>query len=205
MKNKIIEMLLAGVSYNKICQVLGVSKSTVAYHANMQGISKGKKFERGTYDWKQIQQEYDSGLCNRELSIKLNIPTRVIREAIKDGRLIVDHYRKCKDPTIMDKIPSEVLFKENSNHDSSVARKYVIKYNLLPYYCSNQSCMLFNVSPVWCGNVISLHLDHINGNNRDHRLLNLRWLCPNCHSQTPTYAGKNKKKLVPLVGVEPTT
>lgn len=44
----------------------------------------------------------------------------------------------------------------------------------------------------WLGKKISLHLDHINGINNDHRLENLRLLCPNCHSQTSTYAGKNK-------------
>ena len=44
----------------------------------------------------------------------------------------------------------------------------------------------------WCGQPLALHLDHINGVRDDHRLSNLRLLCPNCHSQTPTYAGRNK-------------
>ena len=35
-------------------------------------------------------------------------------------------------------------------------------------------------------------MDHINGDNTDNRLGNLRYLCPNCHSQTDTYKGRNK-------------
>lgn len=41
---------------------------------------------------------------------------------------------------------------------------------------------------------MALQLDHINGVFNDHRLENLRFLCPNCHAITETYCGKNIKK-----------
>lgn len=44
----------------------------------------------------------------------------------------------------------------------------------------------------WCGKVIPLVLDHINGNSDDWSTVNLRMICPNCDAQTDTYKGKNK-------------
>lgn len=41
---------------------------------------------------------------------------------------------------------------------------------------------------------IVFELDHIDGNRNNNNLSNLRMLCPNCHSQTSTYKGKNKGK-----------
>ncbi len=45
----------------------------------------------------------------------------------------------------------------------------------------------------WQGKPISVELEHKNGDRFDNRLENLTFLCPNCHSQTPTYAAKKRK------------
>jgi len=65
-------------------------------------------------------------------------------------------------------------------------RKQIIQNKLIEYKC--EKCQIYT----WEGQKLSLHLDHINGKNWDHRLENLRFLCPNCHSQTNNYTGRNK-------------
>lgn len=44
----------------------------------------------------------------------------------------------------------------------------------------------------WLGQPLSLHLHHVNGDPHDNRLENLQILCPNCHSQTDTFGGRNR-------------
>jgi hypothetical protein len=66
-------------------------------------------------------------------------------------------------------------------------KKRLVREGVLAY-----ECKVCGISE-WKGSKLSLELDHIDGNSRDHRLENLRLLCPNCHSQTPTFRGRNIK------------
>lgn len=90
------------------------------------------------------------------------------------------------------KIPLEKILVENSSYSRDALKIRLVKEGLLDYKCSE--CGLIE----WNGKPLSLQLDHKNGVHNDNRLFNLRFLCPNCHSQTKNFAGKASRKRVKL-------
>lgn len=77
-----------------------------------------------------------------------------------------------------------------SNYQGSVKiRKYIRCYKLI-----DEKCIECNLSTIWNNKPITLEIDHIDGDSQNNLLSNLRWLCPNCHSQTNTFRGRNQRK-----------
>ncbi len=77
--------------------------------------------------------------------------------------------------------------------NSSYLNRGRLKIRLISAGLLKNKCAKCGSPPEWQGNPLVLVLDHINGVNNDNRLENLRLLCPNCNSQTATFAGRNRK------------
>ena len=80
----------------------------------------------------------------------------------------------------------DILIENSPYHNIYRLKLRLLKEHLLEYKCG-----ICGNKGEWNGFPLTLQLDHINGIHTDHRLENLRFLCPNCHSQTETFSGKN--------------
>jgi 5-methylcytosine-specific restriction endonuclease McrA len=85
------------------------------------------------------------------------------------------------------KIPlNEILEGKHPSYQTLKLKKRMIKDGIKENKC--EICGIVE----WNSNPLAMQLDHIDGNSHNHKLENLRLTCPNCHSQTETYCGKNK-------------
>jgi predicted RNA-binding Zn-ribbon protein involved in translation (DUF1610 family) len=117
---------------------------------------------------------------------------RFVHREIARLRLDVSHWKGQAHGTTGGRprlVAADVLVR-NSRHSTAAAKRIVLRNTLREYKCAECGS-----GPVWQGKDLVLRLDHRNGIRNDHRLRNLRFLCPNCDSQTATFCGRNNRRL----------
>lgn len=88
--------------------------------------------------------------------------------------------------TANNKIPTVKLLQKNVRYQS-----HKLKIRLYNEGYKVPKCEICGWAKHTLDGRIPVELDHINGDNTDNRLENLRILCPNCHSLQLTHRGKN--------------
>ena len=82
----------------------------------------------------------------------------------------------------------DILVKDSTYKNATKLKNRLIEEGIKEYKC--ERCK----NTEWEGMPIPLQIHHMNGVHNDNRLENIQLLCPNCHSLTDTYAGKNANR-----------
>jgi Zn finger protein HypA/HybF involved in hydrogenase expression len=80
----------------------------------------------------------------------------------------------------------ELILKDDNSLPSNAYKKFLIE----EYGAKCMECGWDKINP--STNKCPIELEHIDGNSSNNHLNNLKLICPNCHSLTPTYKGLNR-------------
>lgn len=140
----------------------------------LRSVQKPFRDRRRKYDWAEIQRYHDEGHTARKCCERFGCNLATWWKARERGEL--------KTRPLGWEI--EKLLKVGKSRRN-------IKQRLLGAGILQNRCDICGISD-WLDQPLSIQIDHINGIRNDNRLTNLRMLCPNCHSQTETFASRNK-------------
>ena len=127
----------------------------------------------------------------REVCLKSGIVAttgnyNTLKRIIKENDIDITHFKRQNGNK---KAPQDIEFYLSKN---STISSYKLKNKLLKKGIKEKKCENCGLTE-WMGKPLKLELHHINGDNTDNRIENLQILCPNCHSYTDNYGGKNQK------------
>ena len=161
-----------GLTGRQIAKRLGITPPTVCYYLRRLGVPAQRQ---GRYDWAAVQRFYDEGHSARECIARFGLSHQTWHAAMVRGAIRTRPHG----------MPIEMLL-------SGVRNRTNIKRRLIRAGLKTNRCEHCGISE-WRGAPISLALHHVNGIGSDNRLENLELLCPNCHSQTENFAGRNRR------------
>jgi len=147
---------------------------------------------------KAVKQSASFKEITRKLNVSHGGSVRILKERLQAECIDFSHIPQGKNSnagrtdrtrTPPNKLPLSKVMVKNSTYNRGNLKARLLKEGLL----KNQCCIC-GLGPEWNNSPLVMVIDHKNGINNDHRLKNLRLLCPNCNSQTDTFSGRNAKK-----------
>lgn len=127
----------------------------------------------------------------REVCLKANIIDttgnyNTLKRIIKEENIDISHFKR-QNASKQEYHDVEYYLVKDSRITSYRLKNKLLKEGIKEHIC--ECCGLTE----WLGQPIKLELHHLNGDNTDNRIENLQLLCPNCHSYTDNYGGKNQR------------
>jgi DNA-binding CsgD family transcriptional regulator/5-methylcytosine-specific restriction endonuclease McrA len=178
-RGRVAELLADGVPRAEVARRLGISKATVSYHARRLGETIDERAAR-RYDWSAVQRYYDAGHSVTECIERFGFSRYSWHAAVKRGVIAARPQR----------MSVEQLCKAGTARN-----RFHLKRRLLELGLKEERCERCGIAE-WHGARLVMALHHVNGDRHDNRLDNLQLLCPNCHSQTENFSGRNRREVV---------
>ncbi len=125
----------------------------------------------------QMLQEISGSLVTSEKLLMNNVEQLINR---------YDTERILRDKDKNNKRPLTDILQQNTQYQNCELKKRLLECGHF-----NNNCSICLMDPMWNGISFEFELDHINGIHSDNRIENLRLVCHNCHSLTPTYKSRN--------------
>lgn len=177
-------------------KVLGVSYSTIRKRSKSLGLPFPRSPKRSPIDLapiEKLEELVKQGLSLGEVALLLGVRDKAWSRSKLASRLNRERpgmeYIKTSKYQVWGKKDISHHLKRNGRIRDNT-KKRLFEEGILRKFC-----YICGQPPKWRGEVLTLQIDHINGNPLDHSIDNLRVLCPNCHSQTKTYAGKGSGRV----------
>jgi hypothetical protein len=176
-RHAVARLIGEGMSQAQIAAALGVSKATVCFHVRQLGMPA--RWELACrYNWTEICAYYEAGHSVARCQERFGFGRDAWADAVRRG--------------VINPRPRAVPLEELLVAGRRRSRTHV-KLRLLASGAKEKRCEGCGLTE-WRGRALSLELHHVNGDGLDNRLSNLLLLCPNCHSQTDTWGGRNKAR-----------
>ena len=154
-------------------------------------LSNGLELEKKVYSKYTVDELKEIIKCSKSFidiikTLKVNKSYHIyLTKFVKDNNVDISHFERIHTKRTIDKI----LVKDSVQACSTRIKQYLLKNNIV-----KEECSVCKIPPEWNNNPLTLQLDHINGDHFDNRVENLRLICPNCHSQTDTFTGRNLRE-----------
>jgi hypothetical protein len=196
-RDEILPMFESGESYKAIGEALGWSQTNVRYWARLHGLKRERSYARKyTDDQMRAFVEGCSSVSQvvRAMGISMTggnhraVTTRLREMEISFGSGPTTKGRAATNR----KTPDQILVCLSPNSPRTrpdVLRRALDEIGVL------LKCATCGQSDEWMGKPLTLEVDHVDGDAMNNQRKNLRFGCPNCHSQTDTYGSKNIARL----------